>query len=140
MSTHPTHPKIGIGIVLLKNHQVLLVRRANPPGAGCWSLPGGKQELGETVEQTARRELREETGLECGALVLAGHVDSIHRDAAGNIEFHYTILDFAARYAGGEPVAGDDVLDVAWACPDEFDKYELWDEARRIIKTAFSLL
>ena len=135
-----TSPKIGVGIILIKNDQVLLVQRANPPGAGKWSLPGGKQELGETAMQTARRELREETGLECGELTLAGYVDSIHHDETGRIIFHYTILDFAARYVGGTPAPSDDVLDVAWASPHEFDAYELWDEAKRLITTAFTLL
>lgn len=140
MSIYPSAPKVGIGIVLIKNDEVLLVRRGKPPGVGQWSLPGGKQELGETAEETARRELREETGLECGPLVLAAHVDSIHRDARGRIEFHYTILDFAARYVGGEAVAGDDVREVAWARPEEFDRYELWSEARRIIAAALRLV
>lgn len=140
MSIYPSAPKVGIGIVLIKNDEVLLVRRGKPPGVGLWSLPGGKQELGETAEGTARRELREETGLECGPLVLAGHVDSIHRDARGRIEFHYTILDFAARYVGGEAVAGDDVREVAWARPEEFDRYELWSEARRMIAAALTLV
>ncbi len=140
MASYPTAPKVGIGIVVIRDDQVLLVKRGKPPGAGLWSLPGGKQELGETAEETARRELREETGLECGPLVLAGHADSIHRDAAGRIEFHYTILDFAARYVGGEAVAGDDVVEVAWARPEEFDNYELWSEARRIIAAARKLV
>lgn len=139
-STSAAAPKIGVGIILLKEQQVLLVRRKNPPGAGKWSLPGGKQEYGETVQQTARRELREETGLDCGPLILAGYVDSIHYDDAGHITFHYTILDFAARYIGGQPQAADDVLDWAWVSPDEFDAYELWDEARHLINRSFSLL
>ncbi|MDE1906208.1 MAG: NUDIX hydrolase [Rhodospirillales bacterium] len=140
MFSYPTAPKVGIGIVLLKDDEVLLIRRGKPPGVGSWSLPGGKQELGETAEETARRELREETGLECGKLVLVGHADSIHRDADGKIEFHYTILDFAGRYIGGEAVAGDDVREVAWAKADEFEHYALWEEARRMIEAAFRLV
>lgn len=133
-------PKIGVGIILIKDRQVLLVKRANPPGAGKWSLPGGKQELGETIQQTARRELREETGLECGELTLAGYVDSIHHDETGRITFHYTILDFAARYVSGHPRPADDVLDCAWVCEDEFDSYALWEEARHLIAKSFTLL
>lgn len=136
MSSYPSHPRIGIGIVLLRGEEVLLIRRGKPPNAGQWSLPGGRQELGETAEACARRELREETGLECGALTLAGHADSLHYDAAGRIEYHYTILDFAARYRDGAAAPGDDVTDCAWVTAREFDAYGLWDEARRIIALA----
>lgn len=137
---YPDAPKVGVGIILLKDNQVLLVRRGNPPHAGAWSLPGGKQELGETVQQTAKRELYEETGLDCTDLVFAGYVDSIHRDETGKIAFHYTILDFAARYIGGDPYPADDVSEVAWVSVDQFDAYDLWDEARKLIKKAFKLL
>jgi 8-oxo-dGTP diphosphatase len=140
MRTYPTHPQIGIGVVLLRGPEVLLIKRGRPPRVGAWSLPGGRQELGETAEACARRELLEETGLTAGPLVLVGHVDSIHRDAAQNIEYHYTILDFAARYTGGEAVPGDDVTDTAWATAEEFDAYDLWPAARGIILKAFSLL
>lgn len=137
---YPDQPRVGIGIVVLRGDAVLLVRRGRPPALGRWSLPGGGQELGETAEEAARRELREETGLEVGRLVLAGHVDSIHRDAEGRVRFHYTILDFAGRYTGGEARPSDDVTAIAWARPEEFDAYDLWDEARRIIAAAFALL
>jgi ADP-ribose pyrophosphatase YjhB (NUDIX family) len=56
MREYPEAPRIGIGIVLLRGDEVLLVKRAKPPGAGQWSLPGGTQELGETAEACARRE------------------------------------------------------------------------------------
>ncbi len=140
MSPYPAHPRIGVGVVLLRGAAVLLVRRGRPPGLGAWSLPGGKQELGETAEAAARRELREETGLACGDLVFVGHVDSITPDAAGRIAYHYTILDFAAAYAGGEALAGDDVTAVAWVEPARFDDYGLWDEARRMIARARQML
>lgn len=133
---YPTAPRVGIGIVLIRDEEVLLVRRGRPPAAGAWSLPGGGQELGETAEAAARRELREETGLEVGRLVLAAHVDSIHRDAAQAIEFHYTILDFAGLYQGGTAIAGDDVTEIAWAREADFDRYDLWREARRVIGIA----
>jgi ADP-ribose pyrophosphatase YjhB (NUDIX family) len=117
MSAYPTHPQIGIGIVLLRGAKVLLIKRGRPPAQGAWSLPGGRQELGETAEACARRELLEETGLSAGPLTLIGHVDSIHHDAAGRIEYHYTILDFAGDYAAGTATPGDDASELAWVAP-----------------------
>jgi ADP-ribose pyrophosphatase YjhB (NUDIX family) len=140
MREYPEAPRVGIGIVLLRGDQVLLVKRARPPGAGQWSLPGGAQELGETAEACARRELFEETGLQAGPMHLVAHADSMHHDDAGRLQYHYTILDFGARYIGGEAVAGDDVSAVAWVHPDLFGAYDVWPEARRIIASAFSQL
>lgn len=131
---YPDAPRVGIGIVVLRGDQVLLVKRGHPPAQGAWSLPGGSQELGETAEAAARRELYEETGLVVASLTLVGHVDSIHRDADGRIEYHYTILDFAAHDFSGEACAGDDVTAIAWA--EDFDAYALWPEVRRIIAAA----
>ncbi len=133
---YPDAPRVGVGIVLLRGDEVLLVRRGKPPAAGMWSLPGGAQELGETAGDCAKRELFEETGLHAGPVHLVGHVDSIHHDAAGRIQYHYTILDFAARYEGGEPMPGGDALEAAWVHPARFDDYALWPEARRIIALA----
>jgi len=133
---YPDAPRVGIGIVVLRGDEVLLVRRGQPPALGAWSLPGGGQELGETAEAAARRELFEETGLEVGPLRLAGIADSIHRDGAGRVEYHYTIIDFAAAYAGGEARAGGDIAEFAWVNTRDFDAYGLWDEIVRIIGLA----
>ena len=137
---YPTRPLVGIGIVVLKPDAVLLVRRGRPPALGQWSLPGGAQKLGETAEQAARRELSEETGLQVGPLHLVAHVDSIHPDPGGRIRFHYTILDFAAAWCGGEPVARGDVTDAAFAPLDRLDEYALWSEAHRVIALARRVL
>jgi 8-oxo-dGTP diphosphatase len=137
---YPPRPIVGIGIAVLRPDGALLVRRGRPPALGAWSLPGGAQRLGETAEQAARRELAEETELAVDALTLVANVDSIHRDDDGRIRFHYTILDFAARWRGDPARPGSDVTDIAWAAFDRFDDYELWSEARRVIGLARRLL
>ncbi len=140
MRTYPGAPIVGIGVVLLRGAQVLLVRRGKPPGAGTWSLPGGGQELGERAEDCARRELLEETGLTAGPLTLIAHVDLIQRDAQGRIEYHYTILDFGGRYVAGEARAGDDVTALAWADVDALEDYALTEAACAVIARAVSVL
>ena len=137
---YPARPLVGLGVVLLKPDAVLLVRRGKAPAAGTWSIPGGAQRLGETAEHGARRELLEESGLEAGPMALVANVDSITRDAADAIQYHYTILDFAAAWAGGTPCAGGDVTDARFVRFDDLDAYGLWSEAHRVIALARRLL
>lgn len=143
---YPTRPLVGVGVVLLKPPAgvtpwaVLLVRRGKPPAMGQWSLPGGAQELGETAEHAARRELYEETGLIAGRLILAANVDSIHLDAQGRVQYHYTILDFAGYWQAGDPLAGGDVTDAVFASLDDLARFDLWSEAHRVIVLARRVL
>jgi 8-oxo-dGTP diphosphatase len=98
---YPARPIVGVGIVVLRpGPDVLLVRRGKAPDLGRWALPGGAQDVGETAEAGARRELFEECGLTVGALHLVTNVDSIRHDAAGRVQYHYTILDFAGLWQG----------------------------------------
>jgi ADP-ribose pyrophosphatase YjhB (NUDIX family) len=137
---YPNRPIVGIGIVVIKDDTVLLVRRGKPPSVGAWTLPGGAQELGETAEEAARRELFEETGLEVDTLHFAATVDNIRRDDTGRIRFHYTIIDFATKWLAGEPVAATDVTEAVWARMDALDDYGLWSEAHRVIAIARRLV
>jgi ADP-ribose pyrophosphatase YjhB (NUDIX family) len=140
---YPLRPIVGIGVCLLRQDsdgEVLLARRGRSPALGAWNLPGGAQELGETAEQAARRELLEETGLIAGPLLLAANVDSIHHDTAGRVRYHYTIIDFAALHAGGTLTAGDDVTELAWAPLGDLAPFALWSEAHRVIGIARRLL
>lgn len=137
---YPDRPIVGIGIVVLKPDAVLLVRRGKAPNFGRWSLPGGAQELGETTEQAAHRELAEETGLTVGQMHLAATVDGITRDETGHVRFHYTIIDYAAAWTGGEPIAASDAAEAIWAPIARLNDYDLWSEAHRVIAISRGLL
>lgn len=120
-------------MVVWKDGKVLLVRRAKPPRDGQWSIPGGAQELGETLVETALREVREEANLDVGVIGLIEVVDFIEHDAGGGVRYHYTLIDWTAEWRGGEAQAGGDVSDVAWIDPEDLARYEIWSETRRII-------
>ena len=132
---YPLRPVVGVGVVVWHREQVLLVRRGKPPRVGHWSLPGGAQELGETIAAAARREVLEETGLvvEVGEVLAA--VDMIEREA-GRVRYHYTLIDFSAEAAGPELRPGGDAADARWFTPEEVAALGLWSETVRIIELA----
>ncbi|RMF10059.1 MAG: NUDIX domain-containing protein [Alphaproteobacteria bacterium] len=134
--SYPTRPFVGVGVVVFRGDKVLLVRRGKPPKAGQWSLPGGAQHLGESVRQAARREVREETGLDVTLTGLVDALDFIDRDDTGAVRHHYTLVDWMGEAASGDAVAGDDVTEVTWVAPHELEQYSLWEETRRIIERA----
>lgn len=131
---YPPQPLIGLGAIVWKDGKVLMVQRGRPPRQGIWSLPGGLQMLGETVADGIRREIREETGIEIDLLGLVEVVDSVQQDPAGQVLYHFTIIDYAARWRSGEAIAGDDAAAVAWIDPAELHKLETWDETLRVIE------
>jgi len=99
---------------VVRDGHILLVRRAHPPDAGRWALPGGKIHTGEAVRQAALRELYEETGVRARALQVFDALDVHDRDAQGALRRHYILVAVLCRWTGGEPVAGDDALEARW--------------------------
>ena len=137
MSSYPNRPLIGVGVIVFKRSdeglRVLLVRRGKAPREGRWSLPGGRQRLGETVREAALREVAEEAGCRVEVTALLDVVDSITRDEDEAIAYHYTLVDFLAAWRDGEARAGGDAAEVAWADPDALEPYDLWSETLRLI-------
>jgi 8-oxo-dGTP diphosphatase len=136
---YPDRPWVGVGIVVWRGDEILLVRRAKPPRLGEWSIPGGAQSLGETVFEAAIREVREETGIAIRPTGIVTVVDSIIRDAERRPHFHYTLVEISAEWMAGDAVAADDVDDVRWAAPAEAATLVKWDETLRIITEAARL-
>jgi 8-oxo-dGTP diphosphatase len=119
-----------VGVVCLRGGEVLLIRRGKAPLKGEWSIPGGRMELGEGAAQGALRELKEETGVEAELLGLIDVVDHFH-DAGQAV-----LIDYAARWTNGEPVAGDDAIEARFVAIAEAMRLLGWDETRRVIALA----
>lgn len=109
------------GIVLIEAGQLLLVQRAQPPGEGRWSLPGGRLEAGESPEVAAVRESEEETALKVELLQLLG---TALLDYA---EESYEVFDFSARRRSGALCAGGDAASAGFFGPDELALLPLTD-------------
>jgi ADP-ribose pyrophosphatase YjhB (NUDIX family) len=111
---YPETPLVGVGAVIVDGAgRVLLIRRGHEPMKGCWSLPGGLLELGETLAEGTQREVREETGLNVQPVELIELFDSIHR-AGSRIRYHYVIADYLCRAEAGEARAASDADAVRW--------------------------
>lgn len=135
MSDSSMTPVPAVGVVCLRGDEVLLIRRGTPPRMGEWSLPGGRIEPGERAIDAALRELREETGVEARILGLIDVVDGIFPEAGR----HYVLIDYAAEWTGGEPVAGDDAAEAVFLPIEAALAAVAWDETRRIITLAGTL-
>ena len=116
---YPTRPYLAVSAAIFRDGRVLIVRRARPPAHGIYTLPGGGVELGETLEEAVIREVREETALEIAPVGLAGYRQAIARDAKGDIERHFVILPFAARWIAGEVTLNEELAEAHWLLPGE---------------------
>ena len=134
--TYPDRPWVGVGVVVFRGNDILLVRRAKPPNQGQWSLPGGGQDIGETVFEAARREVVEEAGIQVRPVEVLTTVDSVHRDDDGRVKFHYTLVEVLAFWEDGDIRAGDDAEAVRWADAQAATELVTWSETRRIIGLA----
>lgn len=111
--------------VVLRGDHVLLVRRANPPDAGLWGFPGGKIDYGETVAAAAQRELLEETAIMAEAGEVLAVLDILDHDEDGRLRHHYILIAVRCIFTSGEPLAGDDALEVRWFPVSDLDPARL---------------
>lgn len=135
----PDRPLIGVGGVVIRDGRALLVRRGSPPLEQQWSIPGGLLEVGETLREGVRRELLEETAIEVRVLELVEVFERIALDSGGKARHHFVVLDYLCEAVRGEACAGSDAIDVAWAAPDELDRYCLTEATKRVLSRAFEM-
>lgn len=133
---YPAQPITGVGVVVWHGDRVLLVQRARPPRQCQWSLPGGGLQLGETLAEAARREVREEAGLEIELGEVIDTLDLIDRDVDGRVRYHYVLIDFVAEAPSAELRPGDDAAAARWFTVEEAELLGLWSETLRVIGLA----
>ena len=130
---YPEHPLVGVGATILRGEQVLLVQRGSEPAYGKWSLPGGLVELGESLQEAICREVLEETRLTVHVVDVVAVLDRVLPDAAGQVEYHYVLIDFLCRGDTGEPSPGSDVLACEFVPVAELDQYSLTSGTRAVV-------
>jgi len=110
-------PKVGIGVIVIHNNKILLGKRKNAHGEGCWSFPGGHLEFGESWEECSRREVREEVGIEIKNL----RFGTVTNDIFENEQKHYITICVLSDYDSGE---------VALLEPDKCEEWKWfeWDK------------
>jgi 8-oxo-dGTP diphosphatase len=150
---YPARPIVGVGAVILisplearacgwlepfEETGVVLVKRLFEPLAGQWSLPGGTLEVGETLEAGVAREIAEETGLTVDVGPIVEVFDRIFRDGDSRVRYHFVLIDYMCRAAGGRLRAGSDVGDVTIANPGDLVAFGLTEKTLDVIGKAVS--
>ncbi len=122
---YPDQPIVGIGVVIVTEGKIVLVKRGNEPSRGKWTIPGGLVELGEPIENSVIREAREETCLDVENPQLVDVVSQVELDAQGKVKYHYVIIDYLVHIKGGTLTAASDAAELRWVPFDEVESYDL---------------
>ena len=136
MRKYPERPIVAVGAVIIDGARVLLIKRANEPSKGEWSLPGGAVEIGESLEAALAREVREETCLDVTVGPVVEVLDRIRRDEVDRVEYHYVIVDYLCHLRGGTAACGSDADEVRWAALDDLASFRLTPSVQAVIEKA----
>ena len=136
---YPQRPIVTAVACVFHGDRVLMIKRAQEPSKGRWSVPGGAIEIGEAVYDAVRREVREECGIEIEVVKVTNAADSIVPDEAGRVWFHYVSIYILARYVSGEAHTDSDALEVRWVAREELDTLDMNPIAYENINRAFDM-
>lgn len=134
---YPNHPLVGVGAVVFRGEEVLLVLRGQEPARGAWSLPGGLVEVGEGLEEALRRELAEETGISVKVAGVTAVLDRIYLDSDGGVPYHYVLVDFLCDYDSGDLFPGSDITAARFTPIAALPQYDLPEFTARVIERAW---
>jgi 8-oxo-dGTP diphosphatase len=137
---YPDRPILGVGALIFRGDCILLVERGKEPLKGYWSLPGGVVEVGESLEQAIRREVREETNLEIEIVEVLEIFERIMRDGEGRPEYHYVLIDYLCRAEEGLAQPASDAARLAWIKRAELPMFTLTEGTLPVIHKGFDAL
>ena len=137
---YPARPFAAASIAVFRDRRLLLASRTRPPGAGLFALPGGAVEIGETMQQAALRELREEVGLIARIVAFNAHHEIIEPDATGRIIRHFIIASFVGLWLSGEAQVGPEAGAVTWVARPDLAQMPLADGVAAMAAQAFDLM
>jgi len=132
---YPDQPIVGIGVVIVSDCKIALIKRGNEPSKGKWTIPGGLVDLGESVENAVIREAKEETCLEVENPQLMDVVGNVDRDEQDKVKYHYVIIEYLVQVIGGTIQAASDAEELRWVPFDEVESYNLTASFRRFFKS-----
>ena len=134
---YPEQPIVGVGAVVFRGDEVLLVKRGNAPSKGKWAIPGGVLNLGELIREGVAREVREECQIKIEVGEIIDVLDAVIRDDTGRIQYHYVLCDYFATYKAGQVAPSSDVLDAKWFTFNEVRTLDTTGGTQKIVKRAF---
>ncbi|MCZ0733356.1 NUDIX hydrolase [Phreatobacter sp. AB_2022a] len=137
--SYPLRPILAVSTAVIRAGKMLVAQRANPPGRGLYSLPGGLVEVGETLGQAAARELMEEVGVKAEPIGLVGARDIIGRDGEGRVERHFVVVTYAARWLAGDGELTPEASDIRWVDLDEMAGLATTEGLTEVARAAFAL-
>ena len=135
---YPFSPIVGVGVLVIRDKKILLVKRGQPPSIGKWTVPGGLVELGERTEEAAVRELKEECNIVVKITEIIDVFDYIEYDKNGQTRFHYVIIDFLGTYISGTLRAGGDVVAAEWISYDSLQTLDIPEKTLAFIRKAIN--
>ena len=119
---YPEHPLVGVGGLIHANGAILLIKRKFEPNKGRWSLPGGLLEVGEDPADGARREVREEVGLEVETEGLFQVANEVVRDDRGKIRYHFVLIDYLMKPLSERITLNEESEEYGWFQAGEIEK------------------
>lgn len=134
---YPKRPIASVAVCVFQDCRILLVQRGTPPSKGKWSIPGGAIELGESLRDTAKRELDEECGVEIEVGDIFDVENFLIRDEDDRVQYHYIVTYLTATYITGDIRPGSEELDVCWVTREELMKLDMSPVVRDYMLKAF---